>query len=330
LLSVGFSLFGAVVLELGLTGVLGGALFAALVILPVRLWTVRDLLRPVFSWRALRNLLAFGVPLVPSSLAYWVFAGSDRILLGKLSTLEQVGLYSVANQVTGVLGLFNGALGQAWSPHAVRLYEEQRESAPAVFGRVMTYILAGFGFLSVGITTFAREALMVLSTPSFYTARLAIGPLALAFVAYASIQVTAAGISLTKKTHYFALFSWAAALFNVGVNMLLIPIWGMMAASFTTLAAYLFLTVAYLIVSQKLWPVAYEKRRAVVVVGLTFLFTLAAPILPSLSLIFSVIVKFFYCLAFVGLLFLLRGLDEREWGALLAFMRGRFGLSRAV
>ena len=330
LLSVGFSLFGAVVLELGLTGVLGGALFAALVILPVRLWTVRDLLRPVFSWRALRNLLAFGVPLVPSSLAYWVFAGSDRILLGKLSTLEQVGLYSVANQVTGVLGLFNGALGQAWSPHAVRLYEEQRESAPAVFGRVMTYILAGFGFLSVGITTFAREALMVLSTPPFYMARLAIGPLALAFVAYASIQVTAAGISLTKKTHYFALFSWAAALFNVGVNMLLIPIWGMMAASFTTLAAYLFLTVAYLIVSQKLWPVAYEKRRALVVVGLTFLFTLAAPILPSLSLIFSVIVKFFYCLAFVGLLFLLRGLDEREWGALLAFMRGRFGLSRAV
>jgi O-antigen/teichoic acid export membrane protein len=323
LLIVGFSLIGAVVMKLGLVGLLGGTLFATLVILPIRLWTVRDLLRPVFSVKVLRDLLMFGAPLIPSSLAYWVFAMSDRILLGKLSTLEQVGLYTVANQVTIILVFFHGALGQAWSPHAIRVYEEQPEQASVFFGRVMTYILAGFGLLSVGITTFSHEILMVLSTPPFYAARLAIGPLALGFVAYGTTQVTALGISLKKKTHYFALFSWAAALLNVGLNVLLIPIWGMIAASWTTMATYLFLTLVYLTVSQRLWSVAYETRRALVLAGLTFIFTIGAPLLPAFSPIFSVVIKSVYCCVFVGLMFLLKGLDNREWETLLTLIRGR-------
>jgi len=330
LLSVGFSLYGAVVMKLGLVGLLGGTLFATLVILPVRLWTVRDLLRPVFSVKVLRDLLMFGAPLVPSSLAYWVFAVSDRILLGKLSTLEQVGLYTVANQVTSILVFFHGALGQAWSPHAIRVYEEQPEQASVFFGRVMTYVLAGFGLLSVGITTFSSEILMVFSTPLFYGAKLAIGPLALGFVAYATTQVTAIGISLTKKTHYFALISWVAALLNVGLNVLLIPMWGMIAASWTTLIAYLFLTLTYLTISQRLWSVFYEKKRILVAGGLTFIFTFSAPLLPTFSIIFNILIKIFYCSAFVGLLFLLKGLDGREWEAFLTFMRGRSVAARTT
>lgn len=330
LLSIGFSLFGAIVLKLGLTGVLGGTFFAALVILPFRIWTVRDLLSPTFSLQILRKLLKFGVPIVPSSLAYWVFAVSDRILLGKLSNLEQVGLYTVANQVTGILAFFNGALGQAWSPHAIRVYEEHQEYAPIFFGRVMAYVLAGFGLLSVGITTFSHEILMVLTTPSFHAASFAIGPLALAIAAYATTHVTALGISLKKKTHYFAMFSWVAALLNVGLNVLLIPKWGMMAACWTTLAAYVFLTAAYLTFSQRLLPVFYEKKRILVVGGLSFLFTFSAPLLPTFSLIFNILIKSLYCFTFVGLVFLLKGLGGREWEAFLTFMRGRAVAARAT
>jgi len=330
LLSIGLSLFGAIVLKLGLTGVLGGAFFAALAMLPFRIWTVRGLLCPTFSLQILRKLLKFGVPLIPSSLGYWIFAVSDRILLGKLSNLEQVGLYTVANQVTGILAFFNGALGQAWSPHAIRVYEEQRQSAPIFFGRVLTYILCGFGLLCVFFTAFSKEFLIFLSTPSFYPAGAAFGPLALGFVAYASTQVTAMGISLAKKTQYFAICSWLAALLNLGLNVLLIPKWGMMAACWTTLAAYLFLTVAYLTVSQRLWPVVYEKRRLFVAGGLTLIFTFAVPLLPVLSLTFSIIIKSLYCSVFVGLLFLLKGLDGREWEALLTFMRGRLVAARVT
>lgn len=328
-MSVGLSILGALVLDLALVGVFGGALLAAFVMLPIRIWTARDLLCPIFSVQVLRNLLAFGLPLVPTSLAYWIFVSSDRIILGKLSTLDVVGLYSVAASAVGLLGLMNSALGLAWSPHAVRLYEEQPEAAPMLFGQVMTYVLTGFGLLCVGITAFADELLIILSTPEFYPAALAVGPLALGFIAYASTQITATGISLSKKTKYFAIYSWAAALLNVTLNVLFVPVWGMMAASWATAVSYVFLTLAYLITSQRLKPVAYEKRRALTVIVLTVFFTIAVPFLPKFSLIMNIIAKSAYFFVFLALILLLRVLDRRELVGALEAVRG-IRISRTV
>jgi O-antigen/teichoic acid export membrane protein len=320
-LNVGLSLLGLVVFRLGLLGVIGGGLVAALLILPLRLWTIRDLIRPVFSTKLLKKILSFGVPLVPSSLAYWVFAVSDRMVLGKLSTLDQVGFYAIANQIVSLLGFVHGAMGQAWSPHATRIYFEERDQAPFLFGQVLTYILLGFGFLCVGLTTFAREVLAIFATPAFSPAALAIGPLALGFVAYASTNVTALGISFQKKTYYFAFCSWAAALFNLGFNILLIPRWGMMAACWTTFAAYLFLTIAYLMISQRLWPIVYEKRRNLLLFSLTFVFTVVAPLIPEIPLIFSILIKSLYVFLFLGALVVSGVLNKREWSIFSRWMR---------
>jgi O-antigen/teichoic acid export membrane protein len=325
LMTVGFGLYGVLVLKMGLAGVVGGGLAAACLIFPVRLWTVRDMLRPVYSNEMLRKLLGYGVPLVPMTLAYWVFEVSDRLILGKLSTLEQLGLYAVANSVTTILAFINGALGQAWSPHGFKVRVEQPEIAPQFFGQVMTYILVGFGLMCVGLTAFAREVLMILTSPKFYPAAMAIGPLALGFVAYGSTQVTAAGLSLSKKTKYFALFSWLAALLNIGLNILFVPRWGMLAASWSTALSYIFLTVSYMLMSQRFWRVAYEKRRATTVALLTIVFTVAVWFLPDAELVVSLLMKTAYCLTYVGLLFLLHVLDRRELDAALGLWQGRFG-----
>ncbi|MFM2062305.1 MAG: hypothetical protein RLZZ507_1975 [Cyanobacteriota bacterium] len=322
-LTIAFSLCGVLVLKMGLMGVMGGTLLATFMLLPIRLWTVRTLLHPAFSIQVLRKLLGYGVPLVPSSLAYWVFGSSDRIVLGKLSTVEQVGLYAVANNATNLLGFVNSAIGQAWTPHALQIYEEQPNQASAFFGQVMTYILAGFGLLCVGITIFAREILMVLSTPAFYSASLAIGPLAIGFMAYASTQVTSIGISLTKQTQYFAIFSWLSALLNLGLNIIFVPQGGMIAASWSTAVSYIFLTVAYLCISQKLQPVVYEKRKAVIVISLTFGFTIVAPFVPNINLIINLLQKTAFCLTYIALLFEFKVLEQSQFNELVASLQKR-------
>jgi O-antigen/teichoic acid export membrane protein len=227
--------------------------------------------------------------------------------------LDQVGLYAVANSLTSVLAYVYGALGQAWSPRAYKVYTEQPEEAPKVYGHVLTYVLLAFGILSVGFTSFAPEVLVLLSTPKFYPAATAVGPLALGFVAYASTQVTAAGISITKRTNYITVYSWIAALLNLGLNVWLIPIWGMMASSWATAMSYVFLTVAYAITTQKLYPLVYEKWRSGLTIVLTVAFTIAAPLLPDLGLIGGILLKAAYCLSFVAALFAFRVLDQREW-----------------
>jgi O-antigen/teichoic acid export membrane protein len=319
-LLVGFAVTAVVGLHMGLLGVLIGTLVAELVMLPVRLWTARSMFRFRFSLSLLRQLLGFGIPLVPTSLAYWVFLTSDRLILGKLSTLEQLGLYSVANSLVGLATIAISAFGQAWTPHAIQLYEDAREAAPVIYGRVMTYLLAGFGLLAVGVTVFGPELLRLLTPSEYQGAAGAIAPLAIAMVAMASTQITAGGISLTKRTHYLAVLTWLTAVVNVLLNLVLDAPFGMLGAAWATTVAYVSLTLLYLVTSQRLWPVAYEIRRSATLIALISTFSLAAGFLPSGFQLEALALKVAYCLGFIAAAFVLRAIDGRETGEIQALV----------
>lgn len=310
---IGLSLLAVLVYDLGILGVLAASVVGTAMWLPVRLWLIRHYLGWSFSGDLLRKLLAYGVPLVPTTVAYWIFGASDRIVLGQLSTFDQVGLYGVAASVTSILAFVNGAIGQAWTPHAIHAFEADRKSALVLFGRVATYLVATFGFLCVAVSAFAPELLRVLATPSFYAAAHAIGPLSLGYLAYASTQVTGIGISLAKRTGFFALYAWFAAALNLALNFLVVPRWGMVGAAWASALAYAFLTTAYAATSQRLLPVVHQARRTLVLVALVVGFTIGAAALPTLALPLAFAVKSAYCAAFAVLAYIGLGRPPLPW-----------------
>jgi O-antigen/teichoic acid export membrane protein len=96
-ISLGF--IGAVVWEWGIAGLLFGSLAAQLALLPLRLWLIRELLGWRFDPKLLAGLLQVGVPLVPVSLAYWIFSTSDCVVISHFASLADNGMYALANQV---------------------------------------------------------------------------------------------------------------------------------------------------------------------------------------------------------------------------------------
>jgi O-antigen/teichoic acid export membrane protein len=315
-IGVALSLYLVMARDLGVKGVLLGTLAGALAVLPIRVWSARAYLAPVFSSLVLRRLLAFGLPLVPAAFAGWVFTVSDRIVLAKLASYRELGLYAVAASIASVLSFLIGPLGLAWSPHAVQAYERDEEAAASLYGRVLTYILLGFGSLAVAVTVFAPELLALLTPPEFADASKAIGPLALAAVAFATVQITSAGISLRHRTAYIAGLTAAAAVVNIALNLAFVPVWGMLASAWATAATSVALTVAYAHVAGRLWRVRYETRRTALLVAWIVAFTLGAQVLPELDLAVAVPLKLAYCLAFVAALFASGALDTRETRAL--------------
>jgi O-antigen/teichoic acid export membrane protein len=90
----------------------------------------------------------------------------------------------------------------------------------------------------------------------------------------------------------------------------------MVGAAWATMVAYMFLTLAYLVTSQRLWPVTYETRRSLIIVAVTIALTVGGALMPSLPLAQAVLVKSAYCLIFPVALFALRAFDQRERRAL--------------
>jgi O-antigen/teichoic acid export membrane protein len=311
----------AVWLDWGITGLAAGQLVALLLALPVRVWYARHLLRPVFSSPLLRTVLRFALPLVPGTVAWWVFGFSDRMVLGWLSTLHEVGLYSVANSATTLLGLLVAAVGLAWTPHALRMYEERRNETPAFYGRMLTYTIVAFGALAVFVTTFAHELLVVLTGQDYLGAERAIGPLALGFVAFATVQVTQLGMTLLKRTSYLAIAAWVAAVVNVGLNIAFVPSYGMRASAWATFVAYLALTVFYFVISQRLWPITVDARKVIVAAGVTFVFTIGVHVLPHFGWLADLAVKFSYVAAYAILLVATRVVAPSDLDALSGTLR---------
>jgi O-antigen/teichoic acid export membrane protein len=269
LLSTGLGLVIGILLHRGLAGVAAGNLLGEVLVLPAYLWAARSAFAPAFSGWLLRELLRLGVSLVPLSLAYWVFLTSDRILLGRLSSFHELGLYSVAVQIALVLNLLQAVVSQAWWPYAMRAWLQSPAEAPVLSGRFMTYLLAGFGLGAVAVTAVAPALLSVLSSGSYLAGAADVGPLVLGGFAYASILVTSIGVTVARRTGFLAAASIGAAILNVALNLVLDRPLGGLGAAWATAISYSVLSLSYLARSQHLLPVAYERRRSVTIVALT-------------------------------------------------------------
>ena len=94
----------------------------------------------------------------------------------------------------------------------------------------------------------------------------------------------AIGIGRVRRTQFNWIITFAAAALNIGLNFALIPPYGMIGAAIATVAAYTLMFVLMTVNAQRLYPVPYQWRRVVtlvgVAVGLTVLGKLVHASLP--------------------------------------------------
>lgn len=244
----------------GLAGLFLGLLAGSLAALPLGLWLIRKDLAWHYSPAMSRALVAFGGPLVFTSVAHWAYSSLDRWMLAEMTSPEEVGLYSVAAKFATILTFVVSAFAQAWTPFAIRMGRDDPDH-PAFFGRILSLWSFAIAFGALGIALFAAEA-MILLTPAFYWPATPLVPLLVAGVAiYGTTLVTALGITLAKRTSLFAIGTWLAAAINFGLNLILIPLYGALGTAAATLFAYLALTAFYLIATQRLHPIPLERGK---------------------------------------------------------------------
>jgi O-antigen/teichoic acid export membrane protein len=224
-------------------------------------------------------MLAFGVFVVPASISFFVFDLSDRFFINHYRTLTELGLYSIAINIASLLVFFSYALSQAWSPIALNIYYSSKKIFHQFVPRFFTYYLIFFFVLAVSVTLFGAEILRIFATPKYFAAASAIGPLALAMVFSTSNQVTSLGITISKKTKYFAFYTGLAAVLNIILNFLWIPKYGMIGAAWSTAASYLFLTIVYFLNSQKFIKLTLDWQKIIKLVLLSLLAMFLGPLL---------------------------------------------------
>jgi O-antigen/teichoic acid export membrane protein len=249
-----------VVLGWGIDGLILVQLCVALLTIPFAIAMVRKDVTLRLSREAGLKLIGFGYPFVYAGIAFWLFSSMDRWMLAAMTSVEEVGIYSVAGRFSLLVMFLSTAFGLAWSPWAMKIRLERPDGYRAVYADVLITLASVILVVGGGLALFARELISLL--PDVYAgAAMPLAVLSLGLVMQTTQQVTGVGISLEKKTYLFARLSWAAAAINFVLNLMLIPTIGALGAALATAIAYFFLTSGYLYFTQQLHPLPISWRR---------------------------------------------------------------------
>ncbi len=246
--------------HLGLQAVLIGQLAGFTLSAVYGVWVTRRWLKLRFSRAHLVQMLKYGLPFLPTAAAFWAVSLIDRFMIERLSSLNQLGQYAVAYRVTSLIPMLLFGFSTAYGPFIMRLWSDDPDLEKRVRGRTFTYVAIIISFVAVVLSLFAREIVDVVA-PSYHLAYKAVGLILIGICSYGLCSVLGAGMSLTRKTYWNMAFSAVGAAVNIGLNVFLIPVYGMVGAAFATAVGYGVITLLYYLNGQRIYHTPYEGKK---------------------------------------------------------------------
>ena len=261
-LVIGFNILFLPVLDMGVTGYILSTILADLtttlfLILFTRLW--RAVKPKSVSRKTIWEMLRFCLPLVPTTICWWITGVSDRFMVEAMCSAELNGLYSVAYKIPNLLIYAISIFDSAWKLSVAE--EEDTEARTAFYTRVWriytTLAFLGGGVLILTCRLFAG----LLFAGDFVQAWVYIPILTTATVYCALCTFLSSVYFASKKTMWSMITAIVGAALNVTLNILLIPRWEAMGASIATLASYFAVCILRLITTHRLIPFKQEWLR---------------------------------------------------------------------
>ena len=201
----------------GAAGALWGRWIAALIVLVPTLAILRRNARPVFDRAQLRAALAFSLPLVPHLISAWALNFSDRIILGNF--VSAMWGWPVGYQFGLVVSVPITGMNNAWTPWCSA--SARKGGAPVP--RFATYYVMLIAALGVGAALLAREAVAIMTAPSYHAAWTIVPLVVLGYVINGLVARFMDVLLLHKRTGVVPLTTIAAGVANIAFNLGAIP-----------------------------------------------------------------------------------------------------------
>jgi len=279
--------------------------------------------------RETRRMLKFALPLYLSYLIRTFRGNVQTVLLGTLHTITSVGIFAAASQVNRIGQMFHGSIATASMPIISELYSrgERRQ-----MGRL--YQTATRWTFTLNLPLFLIMLLFPEQILSIFGQSFAGGVPVLTILAWANLVRTGTGIcgvllDMTGRTRLKLVNSIVMSALMVGLNVLLIPRWGMVGAATASLAAVainnlLRLIEVYILFRLLPYNVSFLKPVTAGLAALAAALALGRLLPAEASLLYAAVNVIILLAAYVGAILLL-GLSEED-RSVLARLRGRLNI----
>ncbi|QEN05613.1 hypothetical protein EW093_13130 [Thiospirochaeta perfilievii] len=207
-----------------------------------------------------KAILKFGLPLIVSGGLMWVLNSMDKIALRAWSDFEELGLYSNAFRIAGLLTVIQTSFTTFWIPTSYRWYTEKVDyNKFNKVSEILTLVLTLVFILIVWLKGFFRFFI----DESYYDSIAMVSFLLFMPLMYTLSETTGLGISFSKKSWLSILVALIASSTNIVGNYILVPRLGGIGASISTGLSFIVFFWARTIISNRLMKLVKIKLQII-------------------------------------------------------------------
>jgi len=186
-----------------------------------------------------KRLIMFGAPLLLSETFYLLLSYFDRYLIIYFCDEKALGLYSVGYNLAMYIGnLITFSLNYAVIPIYVKVFEEAgKEKTEKFLSESINYLLIIIIPLCFAYVAVSRDLFTFLASVKYAGAAEFSWIILLGAIILGVISILNAGLYLKKKTSIIFSIMAVAVIANIGLNFILIPIYGIKGAAFASLSS---------------------------------------------------------------------------------------------
>lgn len=239
-LVIGLNILFLVVFRFGIAGyvlsvALADGLCTVYLVLKERLWT---LLIPHPQKGIFQQMLRYSIPLIPTTVFWWITSVSDRYMVTGFLGADANGLYAVAYKIPTILTLISGIFLDAWQFSAISEAEGSREAHVRFYSQIWSSFQTVMFLSGSVVIALCHLEIRLLSAEEYYAAWQYVPVLSVAMIFASFAAFMGSVYVVTKKSSLSFWTAMAGAGVNLLLNLLLIPSVGIQGAAVLYLAKF--------------------------------------------------------------------------------------------
>lgn len=243
-----------------------------------------------------KEMLKYSIPLVPSTLSWWVMSASDRYVIRWLIGAAANGIYSVSYKFPSVVQMVFTMFNNSWTDMALAQLKKGDESekyAKSIFKQLYTISFS----LSFVLIPFTKVVMKVILSQKYKIAANYMGFLYLGTVFQGLSTFCNIGYLQGKKTSGAAKTSIAGAAVNLGIDLVFIRYIGLYAAAISTFVGYFVMWLMRMKDIKQTFPIHVDKKNFAVYTAIGICLAIATAKTPiwadlALTAVFAVLFIF--------------------------------------
>ncbi len=262
-----FSLYFILYLKIGIVGMVSSQFIASGIIFIALTRSFLIEHKFSFNYILLKDSFKLSLPLTPRIFIGIIGNQFDKYILGLMTNLGGVGLYSIAQKIATVVFTFMTAIQNVWAPIVYKFMFSKGDNDN---DKVGTY-LTPFYFISIlfalFISLFSEEIIYFLAPKEYQGASQIVILLSILYASYFFGKQNQ--LIFAKKTYLISILTLSGILFNIICNYIFVKYFGVIGVGWGTLISGLLSGLLGYIISQKFYKIIWNKP-AILSISLLF------------------------------------------------------------